>query len=102
MVKHQVTRAKEVLEFYSKNVLTEFCFKEIEKAEIRIVVPDLCDKKDGCITYHEPHCSNYILLEDEASPFIQPDIVDVDREKSSSNFSSRASRASRRSSVASQ
>ena len=102
MVKHQITRAKEVLEFYNNNVMKEFSFKEIDEAEIRIVVPDLCDKKDGCISYHEPHCSNYFLLEDEASPFIQPDVDDVDKEQSSSNFSSRASRASRRSSIASQ
>ena len=98
MVKNQITRAKDMIEYWNNDVKCQLDLNQLENTKINMVVTDLCDRIDGCITYHEPHCANYKLLEDEASPFVLPDIDDMDREESTSNFSSRISRHSRRSS----
>ena len=87
-----------MVEYWDNDVKCELDLNQLANTKIIINVSDLCDRKEGCITYHEPHCANYKLLEDEASPFVLPDIDDMDREESTSNFSSRISRHSRRSS----
>ena len=66
---------------------TEIDLEELAKIPINIVVKDFVGRKDGCITYHEPHCPNYFLFEEESTPYVRMHVENVDK---ASSFTSRA------------
>ena len=70
LVKSQINKSKLCLDYFQQNEKTEVNLDEISKIPVNVVVMDLCDRKDGCITYHEPHCPNYFLFEEHSSPYI--------------------------------